>query len=279
MLGRTCLLFVVLLLAAPALAEDDKPGEYAGRDAKWWVGQFSKPGGRSAALAALRKIGRPALEPLGEALSSESRPTREGALLSLQQLRVDPAPILPALVKALDAAPPVTAAHILLVIKRTGKAALPHLEIIASYLEREDPAAAQRALEILPERPDIAFTSEEWGPGWAELMGARHVMVDLDRESFPISGEELRSDLREHFDWLLPAARAALSRHGEHYAGFGSEEAIASLYTRVGVERRRALPADLDNLISACRRATRPSAFCALWITRGYRCSPIRRVG
>ncbi len=71
---------------------------------------------------------------------------------------------------------------------------------------------AQRALEILPERPDVAFTSEEWGPGWAESMGARHVMVDRGRLSFPISGTALRADLRDHFDWLLPAARAELAR-------------------------------------------------------------------
>lgn len=71
---------------------------------------------------------------------------------------------------------------------------------------------ALRALEILPEQPDVAFTSEEWGPGWAELMGARHVMVDHDRQSFPISGTELRADLRKHFDQLLPAARADLAK-------------------------------------------------------------------
>lgn len=71
---------------------------------------------------------------------------------------------------------------------------------------------AQRALDVLPELPHLAFTSEEWGPGWAELMGARHVMVDHDRHSFPISGTELRVDLRKHFDWLLPAARADLAK-------------------------------------------------------------------
>lgn len=71
---------------------------------------------------------------------------------------------------------------------------------------------AERALEVLPERPDVAFTSEEWGPGWAELMGARHVMVDHGRRSFPISATELRADLRKHFEWLLPAARADLAK-------------------------------------------------------------------
>lgn len=71
---------------------------------------------------------------------------------------------------------------------------------------------AQRALDLLPAPPDVVFTSEDWGSGWAELMGARHVMVDLDRVSFPTSGSALRSDLGEHFRWLLPAARAELSK-------------------------------------------------------------------
>lgn len=71
---------------------------------------------------------------------------------------------------------------------------------------------ARRALKILPLRPDVAFTSEDWGQGWAELMGARHVLVDRGRESFPISGTDLRTDLRQHFRWLVPAARAELAR-------------------------------------------------------------------
>lgn len=71
---------------------------------------------------------------------------------------------------------------------------------------------ARRALEVLPEPPDLAFTSEEWGPGWAALMGAEHVMVDLDRTVFPVSGTALRADLRANFEWLVPPARAGLAR-------------------------------------------------------------------
>ncbi|MDH3261402.1 MAG: AAA family ATPase [Acidimicrobiia bacterium] len=71
---------------------------------------------------------------------------------------------------------------------------------------------AERALEVLPDRPDLAFTSEPWGDGWAELMGAAHVPVDLDRTLFPISAEVLRADLGANFHWLIPAARAELAR-------------------------------------------------------------------
>ncbi|MEX1133727.1 MAG: AAA family ATPase [Acidimicrobiia bacterium] len=69
---------------------------------------------------------------------------------------------------------------------------------------------AERALDLLPQPPDVAFTSELWGPGWAEAMGAAHAGVDLERDTFPISATELRQDLRSHFDWLAPAARVDL---------------------------------------------------------------------
>lgn len=71
---------------------------------------------------------------------------------------------------------------------------------------------ARRALEILPVAPDLTFTSEPWGDGWAASMGATHEEVDLDRRRFPISGTQVRADLRTNFHWLVPAARAELAR-------------------------------------------------------------------
>ncbi len=71
---------------------------------------------------------------------------------------------------------------------------------------------AERALQVLPARPTTAFTSEEWGPGWAALMGADHLAIDIDRTQFPISGTQLRADLRTHFEMLVPAARADLAQ-------------------------------------------------------------------
>lgn len=77
--------------------------------------------------------------------------------------------------------------------------------------EANEPWAA-RALEVLPEPPSIAVTSEPWGPGWAEAMGARHLSVDVARTTVPISGTALRNDLQANFAWLVPAARAGLAR-------------------------------------------------------------------
>lgn len=71
---------------------------------------------------------------------------------------------------------------------------------------------AERALELLPSQPDLAFTSELWGPEWASLMGSRHVAIDIERTTVPISGRQLRADLREHFEFLIPPARTALAK-------------------------------------------------------------------
>lgn len=71
---------------------------------------------------------------------------------------------------------------------------------------------AERVLTLLPTAPDRAFTSEDWGPEWAALMGAEHIAVDDTRDSFPISGTALRGDLGANFHWLVPAARAELAR-------------------------------------------------------------------
>lgn len=68
------------------------------------------------------------------------------------------------------------------------------------------------------------------------------------------------------------AAARAEERHGAWYAGHGTPEAIASLTSPGGPDRRRALGHDLDNLMAACRRATvrgdertATAAFAAAW--------------
>jgi HTH-type transcriptional repressor of NAD biosynthesis genes len=77
--------------------------------------------------------------------------------------------------------------------------------------EHHEPWAA-RALQLLPRRPDVAFTSEAYGGPWAGAMGCAHESVDPARTAIPISGTAMRADLRSHFDRLVPAARAALCR-------------------------------------------------------------------
>ena len=58
------------------------------------------------------------------------------------------------------------------------------------------------------------------------------------------------------FEGSGPAGeQSAWIRHGSHYAGFGTREAVEALDRHGGVEKRRRLTLDLDNLVAACRRA------------------------
>jgi predicted ATPase/Tfp pilus assembly protein PilF len=53
------------------------------------------------------------------------------------------------------------------------------------------------------------------------------------------------------------AVIAAEERHARWYSRYGTEEAIEALDQRGGVERRQVLAGELENLITACRRAVR----------------------
>jgi len=50
-------------------------------------------------------------------------------------------------------------------------------------------------------------------------------------------------------------AGGAEERHGRHYARFGTDEEIGCLDRHGGLERRRRLAKELENLVAACRRA------------------------
>jgi HTH-type transcriptional regulator, transcriptional repressor of NAD biosynthesis genes len=56
--------------------------------------------------------------------------------------------------------------------------------------------------------PDVAFTSEEYGPRYARYLGAHHVAVDLDRSRFPVSGTAVRADPWAAAEFLAPCVLA-----------------------------------------------------------------------
>ncbi len=108
-------------------------------------------------------------------------------------------------------------------------------------------------------------------PDAPPTMDAVQALVDksLLRNWFP--AEQGRYDLEEpHFGMYMsiheyaaqklqasePGAQGlAEERHGLHFAGFGTDEALDSLFRHGGVRRRHALALELDNFVTACRRA------------------------
>lgn len=54
-----------------------------------------------------------------------------------------------------------------------------------------------------PEPLDLVFTSEEYGYKLAEVLGAKHHLVDIDRVTFPVSGTKVRNNPIKHWE-LIP---------------------------------------------------------------------------
>ncbi|MFD5828875.1 AAA family ATPase [Lentzea sp. NPDC060358] len=59
---------------------------------------------------------------------------------------------------------------------------------------------------------DVVFSSEKYGDELARRLGARHVLVDLDRLTHPVSGTAVRTDPVAHWHHLAPATRRGLGR-------------------------------------------------------------------
>ncbi|MEV0676205.1 AAA family ATPase [Actinosynnema sp. NPDC050436] len=81
-----------------------------------------------------------------------------------------------------------------------------HMDLTRAVLARRaildgDPASAP---------VDAVFSSEHYGDEMAERLGARHVLVDLDRVAHPVSGTAVRADPQANWSHLAPATRAGL---------------------------------------------------------------------
>lgn len=73
-------------------------------------------------------------------------------------------------------------------------------------------AWAERTRDVLGRAPDLVFTSEEYGPRYAAILKARHVMVDPGRHAVPISATEVRRDPLAAWAYLDPCVRAWFAR-------------------------------------------------------------------
>ena len=61
---------------------------------------------------------------------------------------------------------------------------------------------------ILGFTPDVVFSSEEYGIRWAGYMGVPHIMVDLARKTYPVSGTQVRNNYYAHKNYLPAQTRA-----------------------------------------------------------------------
>jgi HTH-type transcriptional repressor of NAD biosynthesis genes len=82
------------------------------------------------------------------------------------------------------------------------------IHLVQDELDDDSQQWAAFTLKHLGFAPDIVFSSENYGPRFAELMGSRHIMIDKPRTTVPISATRIRSSPLEYLDYLEPCVRA-----------------------------------------------------------------------
>jgi HTH-type transcriptional repressor of NAD biosynthesis genes len=82
------------------------------------------------------------------------------------------------------------------------------IHLVPDELEDDSRQWADFTMRYLGRSPDVVFSSEDYGPEYARLMGARHVMIDRARETVPASGTLIRAAPLEHLHLLEPCVRA-----------------------------------------------------------------------
>jgi len=63
-------------------------------------------------------------------------------------------------------------------------------------------------LQTFGRSPDVVFSSDDSGPGFAAFMNCRHVMIDRLHNTVPITGPEIRQRPLANLDFLEPCVRA-----------------------------------------------------------------------
>lgn len=75
------------------------------------------------------------------------------------------------------------------------------------YYDDDTKTWAKNTIRWLGYHPEAVFTSEEYGPGYAAMMGATHVLVDKQRVHIPCSGTQIRTDPLGNLQYLNEVVR------------------------------------------------------------------------
>jgi len=80
------------------------------------------------------------------------------------------------------------------------------------YPEDDSKAWAQYTLEILGFAPDFVFTSEDYGEVYCRYLGSKHISIDRDRNTIPISASQIRANPFACWEYLDPPVKAYFTR-------------------------------------------------------------------
>jgi len=76
------------------------------------------------------------------------------------------------------------------------------------YAPHDSKVWARNTMKWLGYTPEAVFTSENYGDRYARHMKSKHVLVDLARKQFPVSGTAVRENPLTHWEFLEPCVRA-----------------------------------------------------------------------
>lgn len=71
---------------------------------------------------------------------------------------------------------------------------------------------AEYVVHLLGARPNVVFSSEDYGDELARYLGCRHVKVDPSRVHVAVSGSAIRSSPLQHWEYLEPCVRAYFAK-------------------------------------------------------------------
>jgi len=87
------------------------------------------------------------------------------------------------------------------------------VKIAPDFLPEDDSAGwAAYTKWLLHGTPDAVFTSEDYGEPYSKYLGCRHVMVDRERKTIPISGTKIRQNPLANWEFLPPPVRARFAK-------------------------------------------------------------------
>ena len=85
--------------------------------------------------------------------------------------------------------------------------------VVDDELDADDSRVwAENSIRWIGFRPDLVFTSEDYGESFARHLGCGHVQVDKARAAVPVSGTLVRSDPLGCWEFLEPPVRAYYAR-------------------------------------------------------------------
>lgn len=108
------------------------------------------------------------------------------------------------------------------------------VHLVLDELEDDSRQWAEFTVGYLGGKPDVVFSSEDYGPVYAGLMGSHHVMVDRQRTRVPVSGSRIRADPLRYLEYLEPCVRAHFVKR---VVVIGAESTGKSTLARMLAER------------------------------------------